>query len=243
MEAPGNRSLLPFLWAVFPYWFHALLFQLGRFDRCNVLAYCGKNSKVSPNSKNERASPVSEDVEFDYDFLMQNALRGLMRDVLSMVAELGDAPGEHHFFVEYLTGAPDVDIPDFLREEYPERMTIVLQHQFEDLQVNEDDFTVTLWFKGKRTRLHIPFDAVTSFADPSVQFGVRFELAEAMADAASEKDGEDGDSANNETVHADITPKDTSTPKDASDDTDQSDGDTNDGDGADIVSLDAFRKK
>ena len=92
--------------------------------------------------------------------------------------------GEHHFYIEFLTQAPDVSIPDHLIEDYPERMTIVLQHQFQNLDVTEDGFGVTLWFKGKESRLEIPFHAVTSFADPSVKFGLRFEPAPADDDTA-----------------------------------------------------------
>ena len=132
---------------------------------------------------------MSDDVELDYDFMMQRALRYLMRDVLELIADVGDAPGEHHFYIEFLTGAPDVSIPDFLLEDYPERMTIVLQHQFQELTVDERGFSVSLWFKGKEAHLVIPFDAVTSFADPSVQFGLRFErVANAEKDAAPEAD-------------------------------------------------------
>jgi len=117
------------------------------------------------------------DVEIDYDFLTQTALKRVLHDVLVMTEELGAAPGEHHFYIEFETGADGVVIPDDLISAYPERMTIVLQHQFDDLSVREDEFSVTLWFKGKQARLTVPFDAVTSFADPSVQFGLRFDTA------------------------------------------------------------------
>ena len=114
------------------------------------------------------------DVEFDYEYLTQKALRQVLKDVLEITAELGATPGEHHFYIEFLTGAPGVSLPDALRETYPERMTIVLQHQFENLVVSDEGFAVTLWFKGEESRLAIPFEAVTSFADPSVGFGLRF---------------------------------------------------------------------
>ncbi len=115
------------------------------------------------------------DVEIDYDFLTQQALKRVVRDVLQMTEELGAAPGDHHFYIEFETQAEGVAIPDHLITTYPVRMTIVLQHQFDDLEVREDDFSVTLWFKGQQARLTIPFEAVTSFADPSVQFGLRFD--------------------------------------------------------------------
>lgn len=169
---------------------------------------------------------MSEDIELDYDYLMHKALRTLMRDVLEMVSEIGDAPGAHHFYIEFVTDAPGVSIPDALKEEYPERMTIVLQHQFENLEVDENKFEVTLWFKGKESRLIVPFQAVTSFADPSVQFGLRFEPLdekeagdESAAEAAAETPAE-GEEAN------------------ADDGAEEKPSE-----GADVVSLDAFRKK
>lgn len=173
------------------------------------------------------AHHVSDDVELDYDYMMQRALRYLMRDVLELVADVGDAPGEHHFYIEFLTGAPGVSIPDFLREDYPERMTIVLQHQFEQLTVEKTGFGVTLWFKGKEARLEIPFAAVTSFADPSVQFGLRFEPIE-DDEASDDKAAED---SSDEPAEAEAADKP------------DNDAGKKEKDGADIVSLDAFRKK
>ncbi len=117
------------------------------------------------------------DVEIDYDYLTQNALKRVVRDVLKMTEELGAAPGDHHFYIEFETTAEGVSLPDHLMAQYPQRMTIVLQHQFDSLDVDDDGFAVTLWFKNVQARLSVPFDAVTSFADPSVQFGLRFEGA------------------------------------------------------------------
>lgn len=126
------------------------------------------------------------DVELDYEFYTQRALRRVVYDVLMVTAELGATPGDHHFYIEFQTTAFGVSIPDHLRETYPDKMTIVLQHQFERLMVNENEFSVTLSFKGKPARLTIPYEAVTSFADPSVQFGLRFQEPTAAdgADAA-----------------------------------------------------------
>ncbi len=169
---------------------------------------------------------MNDQIEFDYDYLMQNALRYLMRDVLGMVAELKDAPGEHHFYIEFLTAAPGVDIPPHLKEDFPERMTIVLQHQFENLTVSDDQFAVTLWFKGKEAHLTIPFDAVMSFADPSAQFGLRFE----PADSDQDKDAPAQNFTPSEKEHANEPEKDESAPE-------------SNGDSADVVSLDSFRKK
>ena len=169
---------------------------------------------------------MNDKIEFDYDFLMQKALRSLMRDVLSMVAELKDSPGEHHFYIEFLTNAPDVVLPDHLKDDYPERMTIVLQHQFENLVVTRDYFAVTLWFKGKEAHLKIPFEAVTSFADPSAQFGLRFESANSDEPVTSISEEAPPAPASEETQ------EDTEEPSERS---------TNDS--AEVVSLDSFRKK
>ncbi|MGE0410348.1 MAG: SspB family protein [Amphiplicatus sp.] len=114
------------------------------------------------------------DVELDYEYLTQRALTRVIHDVLTLTAELGATPGEHHFYIEFLTTAYGVEMPDYLRGDYPEKMTIVLQHQFDNLTVDEDGFAVSLWFKGRQARLSVPFEAITSFADPSVQFGLRF---------------------------------------------------------------------
>ncbi|MBI1393081.1 MAG: stringent starvation protein B [Alphaproteobacteria bacterium] len=145
---------------------------------------------------------------------MDNALRRVVYDVLTITRDLGAAPGEHHFYIEFLTTAPGVSIPDALVESYPERMTIVLQHQFKDLQVYEERFEVTLWFKGEPSRLRVPFDAVTAFADPSVHFDLRFTHF-ANGDAADLPATDTPDAEDEATAEA----------------------------GAEVVSLDSFRKK
>jgi hypothetical protein len=117
------------------------------------------------------------DVEIDYDYLTQRAALTVVRDVLTMTAELGATPGEHHFYIEFLTTAPGVAVPPELLATYPQRMVIVLQHMFDDLDVDDDGFAVTLKFSGKPSRLTVPFDAITSFADPSVQLGMQFDPA------------------------------------------------------------------
>ncbi|WP_293867259.1 SspB family protein [uncultured Alsobacter sp.] len=111
-----------------------------------------------------------------YDLLVQEALKGVVRQVLTDAAEQG-LPGEHHFYVSFRTVDPGVRISQRLREKYPEEMTIVLQHQFWDLSVNEHAFEVGLSFSGIPERLLVPFDALTGFFDPSVQFGLKFELS------------------------------------------------------------------
>lgn len=154
---------------------------------------------------------MAEDIELDYEYLTQRALRRVAFDALTLTAELGRPPGQHHFFIEFLTGAPGVETPPEIRASYPERMMIVLQHQFERLEVDDSGFSVTLFFKGRPSRLTIPFEAVTSFADPSAKFGLRFEREEAGAFPAETPA---------EPAPAPLPPQ-----------------------GADVVSLDKFRKK
>lgn len=117
----------------------------------------------------------------EYGRLMHDAMRGLIRQVLSDVAENG-LPGEHHFFITFDTTHPDVAIADWLRERYPEEMTVVIQHWFGDLDVGEDAFSVTLNFGNSPEPLYIPYDAIRTFVDPSVEFGLRFETQETDED-------------------------------------------------------------
>jgi hypothetical protein len=120
-----------------------------------------------------------------YDLLTQKALRGVLRTVLADVAKNG-LPGDHHFFVTFDTRAEGVRLSQRMRTQYPEEMTIVLQHQFWDLSVGEDAFEVGLSFGGVSELLAIPFAAVNGFFDPSVQFGLQFKLVE-EADAETAK--------------------------------------------------------
>ncbi|HET7805703.1 MAG TPA: ClpXP protease specificity-enhancing factor SspB [Pseudolabrys sp.] len=109
-----------------------------------------------------------------YDLLTQQALRGVVRSVLTDTAKKG-LPGDHHFYISFDTKAAGVDMSDRLRAQYPDEMTIILQHQFWDLKVSEDEFEVGLSFGGVPERLTVPFDAINGFFDPSVQFGLQFE--------------------------------------------------------------------
>lgn len=120
-----------------------------------------------------------------YDILAQEALRGVVRRVLTDAAKKG-LPGEHHFFISFDTRAPGVRISDRLRAQHPEEMTIVLQHQFWDLGVTENSFEVGLSFHGVPERLLVPFDAIKGFFDPSVQFGLQFEPSGEEAPAAAD---------------------------------------------------------
>ncbi len=127
-----------------------------------------------------------------YDILAQAALRGVVRTVLADVAKKG-LPGEHHFKITFATAAPGVRLSERMRAQYPQAMTIILQHQFWDLVVREEGFDVGLSFGGIAEKLTVPFDAVTAFFDPAVQFGFQFETAEAEAageaDSAAEAPG------------------------------------------------------
>jgi hypothetical protein len=172
-----------------------------------------------------------------YDEMLENAMRGMVRDALQQVAEHG-LPGEHHFYITFKTGAPAVEIPSRMRAQYPNEMTIILQHRFWNLLVDETGFSVELSFSGRATNLYIPFAAMTSFVDPSVDFGLQFSNAatpegtplqstnvrdHSGPDARSaEDDGPKGDDGGNGAAE------------------DSGDGDT---DLEKVVSLDQFRKK
>jgi hypothetical protein len=109
-----------------------------------------------------------------YDLLVQDALKGVVRKVLIDAGKDG-LPGEHHFYISFRTDFPGVRVSNRLREKYPQEMTIILQHQFWDLAVTEHAFEVGLSFSGIPERLLIPFEALTGFFDPSVQFGLKFD--------------------------------------------------------------------
>jgi uncharacterized protein len=134
-----------------------------------------------------------------YDILTQEALRSVLRRVLEDAAKSG-LPGDHHFYISFGTNAPGVRMSKRLRAQYPDEITIVIQHQFRDLAVTEQTFEVGLSFSGVTEHLVVPFDAIKRFFDPSVQFGLQFEAVVAAADAESaEGDGAavpaDGDKA------------------------------------------------
>ncbi len=121
-----------------------------------------------------------------YDLMIETALREVVYQTMTKVAKDG-LPGEHHFYITFLTRDPGVEIPDYLREQYPEEMTIVLQHQYYNLKVDKQGFSVSLSFKNVRERLGIPFSAITTFADPSVNFALQFQSV--SDDVADEEAG------------------------------------------------------
>ncbi|WP_338547939.1 SspB family protein [Roseovarius phycicola] len=152
----------------------------------------------------------------DYGKLMHRAMRNLIQDVLCDVRDNG-LPGAHHFFITFETTHPETNIADWLKERYPSEMTVVMQHWFDNLTVTDDGFSVTLNFGDQPENLYIPYDAIQTFVDPSVEFGLRFESQEDEdeEDTASQTDSSDEEVAAPEPETADE---------------------------ADVVSLDSFRK-
>lgn len=124
---------------------------------------------------------------FSYERMVEDALRGVLREALTVTARQG-LPGQHHFYITFLTAHPEVDIPPELKASHPEEMTIVLQNKFWDLEVNEVGFAVTLSFNQLNKRLVVPFAAVTAFADPHAKFGLQFH-----AEGAEGFEGDDDD--------------------------------------------------
>lgn len=165
-----------------------------------------------------------------YDKMVDRALKAVVREALTEAAGNG-LPGAHHFYITFLTAAPGVDIPDYLSAQYPDQMTIVLQHQFWGLEVAEEHFEVTLSFNGASERLHIPFDAVTGFADPAVNFGLQFAGAEQNDEIEEPATLQDIDRSD-----AGAEPLSGTTAAEQETPTDSEDGDN-------VVALDAFRKK
>lgn len=160
----------------------------------------------------------------DYQTLVERAMRGVVREALTMVEKDG-LPGEHHLYVTFRTGDPGVEIADRLRDQYPDEMTIVLQYQFWGLEIGEKAFEVTLSFSGKNERLYIPFDAISGFADPSVSFGLQFNSTDSGRDAVEAADMPDA---------ADPATDDTGeTPDDDAEESPTT---------GEVVALDAFRK-
>lgn len=161
----------------------------------------------------------------EYPKMVERAMRGVVREALSATQESG-LPGLHHFYITFRTKDPDVIIADRLLVQYPDEMTIVLEHQYWDLTVEDDSFSITLSFGGAPETLVIPFAAITAFVDPSVKFGLQF-------DANAGDAGESPDAAG--------APSDDAAPSGEADSgTESSDPPADDGQ---VVALDKFRKK
>jgi hypothetical protein len=185
-----------------------------------------------------------------YDLLAQQALRGVVRTVLADVAAKG-LPGEHHFKITFNTTAPGVRLSDRLRAQYPETMTIILQHQFWDLDVGERAFEIGLSFGGIGERLTVPFDSIIAFYDPAVQFGFQFEAIDAAAAGERGEAAKAAPAAENKSAQkpaglpagkSKAGKKPESAP--APDKTAEPPSSDDDGDGGgEVVSLDRFRKK
>ena len=152
---------------------------------------------------------------FDYGNLMHRAMRGLIQEVLESIAQDG-LPGQHHFFITFDTMHPDVEIADWLSDRYPGEMTVVIQHWFDDLNVTDEGFTITLNFGDNPETLYIPYHSIKTFVDPSVEFGLRFE---------TQDDGEDEDAEDEAPMDEMAESEDQAAPKEA-----------------EVVSLDKFRK-
>jgi hypothetical protein len=182
-----------------------------------------------------------------YDILAQDALRGVVRRVLLDAAKNG-LPGEHHFYISFDTRAEGVRLSPRMLAQYPEEMTVVLQHQFWDLEVTESGFEVGVSFGGVPERLAVPFAAVKGFFDPSVQFGLQFEE---VAEAAAEHSGQSEQSATGANdaqpvEHKAVAPAVAAVPVESDPETtratSQAEGD-NSVAGGEVVQLDRFRKK
>jgi hypothetical protein len=194
------------------------------------------------------APPMADQIR--YDLLTQKALRGVVRSVLADAVKKG-LPGEHHFYISFDTQADDVRLSQRLRAQYPQEMTIILQHQFWDLSVDDDGFEVGLSFGGVPERLVVPFEAIKVFEDPSVQFTLQFEtLAETPAGASDEtKSGADKSTKSTRRVPQRPEPARTSVPASpppaTGAATEKSPDQPPPGDkgGAEVVRLDRFRKK
>ncbi|MEM1341899.1 MAG: ClpXP protease specificity-enhancing factor SspB [Pseudomonadota bacterium] len=172
------------------------------------------------------AQPGSDQIE--YGQLMHRAMRGLIKTVLGDVGQNG-LPGEHHFFITFDVNAQGVQIAPWLRERYPDEMTIVIQHWFDGLEVDDAGFDITLNFGDQPEALRVPFDAIVTFVDPSVEFGLRFEARTDEAESAHSGTGMED--AEVDTLPIADSPEPEEAPSEPAKDSD-----------ADVVSLDSFRK-
>ena len=154
----------------------------------------------------------------DYGSLMHRAMRGLIFNVLEQVRDHG-LPGNHHFFITFDTTHPDVQLADWLKDRYPEEMTVVIQHWFDNLEVREDGFSITLNFGDQPEPIQIPFDAIQTFVDPSVEFGLRFENQD-MDEVEDEAEADEAEPSAEATETSDEAPRKE----------------------AEVVSLDQFRR-
>ena len=165
------------------------------------------------------------DREINYNLLVEKALMEVVRESLRHVGKYG-LNGQQHFYITFRTNHPGVILPPHLRERYEDEMTVVLQHQFWDLTVDEEKFSVGLSFNHQREFLEIPFAAFTAFADPSVQFGLQFNIAASELDEEEAEADVDIESSPSELIVKDTDKKEDETPKQG-----------------EVIALDAFRNK
>ncbi len=132
-----------------------------------------------------------------YDEIIENSMRSVIYETLKKIEKTG-LPGQHYFIVTFLTRFPGIDLPKHLVEKYPEEMTIAIQHQFRNLVVDQDQFSISLSFSGKNERMVIPYKAVTSFADPSMNFGLKFSVSYDEIEGFENGDYGESNLANNE---------------------------------------------
>lgn len=184
-----------------------------------------------------------------YERMVEDALRGVLRQALK-ITEAQGLPGQHHFYITFDTTAPGVQIASSLKTLHPNEMTIVLQHQFWDLQVHDEHFEITLSFNGVSQRLSIPFSAVTAFADPHAKFGLQFHVEfeeRSGADEDAEAENDAVDTPMNDTLPVDsakVTQRLKGGRKPAASQDAPDAGGDEDGESTDnVVTLDAFRKK
>lgn len=187
----------------------------------------GRLATEGPHFTPAEVAPKMPKEQLRYDRMVESALRGVVREALKQAGDRG-LPGNHHFYLTFRTGHPGIDIPEYLKSQYPGEMTIVLQYQFYGLEVTDDRFSVTLSFNNVHERLTIPFGAITTFADPSVNFALQFQPVapgesaevEAIADRKPERREEAKPAAPTAAGEAEAPPK-----------------------RGEVVTLDAFRKK
>jgi uncharacterized protein len=140
---------------------------------------------------------------FCYDVWLEDSLRGVVKCALTHVADFG-LSGDHHFYITFSTTDEDVVMASHLKAAHPKEMTIVLQHKFDSLTITDDGFRVTLFFSGRSETLYIPFQALTAFADPSVNFGLHFKIEAIDADENLEEDGDIPETYEDETTTGDV---------------------------------------
>lgn len=165
---------------------------------------------------------IDNDEILRYDRMVETALRGVVKHAIEEIKEHG-LPSDHHFYITFTTDYPGVDIPDYLRDRYPGEMTIVLQYQFTDLEINDERMSVTLSFNNVPEKLTVPLNAITIFADPSVNFALQFQPL--------------GDEMDDDLDEISIDETSIATSSSSSDDSDDDDKK------GEVVSLDQFRKK